>query len=73
MQGQNWGRDAFAGQMSFLVFMIHTVLTEEQKEKHPDEKQAWVLKRVFDILHTRHDNIRLLTAWVSLQIPLYLH
>lgn len=39
-QGQNRGRDALAGQMPFLVFVIHRVLTEEQKEKHPDEKQA---------------------------------
>lgn len=40
MQGQNRDRDALAGQMSFLVFVAQTVLTEEQKEKHPDEKQA---------------------------------
>lgn len=39
-QMQNRGRDALARQMSFLVFVVHTVLTEEQKEKHPDEKQA---------------------------------
>lgn len=40
MQGQNRGRYALAGQMSFLVFVVHTVLTEEQKGKHPDEKQS---------------------------------
>jgi len=64
---------ALAEQMSFLVLVVRALLTEEHKEKHPDEKQAWVLKRISDIRHTRHDNIRLLTAWVSLQIPLYLH
>lgn len=72
MQVQNSGRAALAEQMSFLGLVVHVLLTDHE-EKHPDEKQTWVLKRVFDILHTRHDNIRLLTAWVSLQIPLYLH
>lgn len=73
MQVQNNGRASLEEKMSFSALVVHAFLTEEHKEKHPDEKQAWVLKRVFDILHTRHDNIRLLTAWVSLQIPLYLH
>jgi len=31
---------ALAEQMSFLVLVVRALLTEEHKEKHPDEKQA---------------------------------
>lgn len=40
VQVQNNGRSALAEQMFFSVFVAHALLTEEHKEKHPDEKQA---------------------------------
>ena len=40
MQVQNSGRAALAEQTPFLELVVHALLTEEHKEKHPDEKQA---------------------------------